>query len=189
MQPYYYDDRSSHLPNAQQPSYPAGGWMSGQSSQQYGIDPRMYSGATTQYTGNPYGTTMSAAYPIPTAQGSYTDPNALYPTTYPQQQQQPSWQPATSPTYDPYSVQHTSLNANPGSSPVFLYPPSHASSPTAYPGSFSAYPPQSTAYGTYPEDADDPPGQDPSGRSREWSQHFTMQGAPRERIAVACDRW
>ena len=209
MQPYYYyDDRSSHPPNGQQPAYPAGGWMNGQGgAQQYAMDPHMYSNAhaaaSTQYPGNPYGATMSAAYPTSAPQGSYPNPNAPYPggasaSAYSQHQHQQhtsQWQGATSTTsttYDPYSVQHTSLNANPGSAPVFLYPPSHAGSPTAYSGSFTSYPTHSTTSYPYPysEDTDDPPGgRDAAGRTREWSQHFTLQGTPRERIAIACDRW
>ncbi|KAI1788175.1 hypothetical protein LXA43DRAFT_1161692 [Ganoderma leucocontextum] len=190
MQPYYYDNRSSHPPNTLPSSYPADGWMDGLAAQQYGIDPRTYShsGAPTQYPGNPYGATMSTAYPTSMPQGSYTDPNTLYPSAYSHQQQRSQWQPTTpSSTHDPYSVQHTSLNANPGSAPVFLYPPSHAGPPTAYPGPLTTYPPHSTAY-PYPDDADDPSGRDASGRTRDWSQQFTMQGTPRERIAVACDR-
>ncbi|PIL25362.1 transcription factor [Ganoderma sinense ZZ0214-1] len=192
MQPYYYDDRS-HPPNGQQPSYTAGGWIDGRPAQQYAVDPRMYSdaraAASTQHPGNPYGTTMSAAYPTSLPQGSYPNPNAhaLYPgaRAYTQHPQTAQWhgQGTTASTHDPYSVQHTSLNANPGSAPVFLYPPSHTGSPTAYPGSSAAHP----AY-TYPDDTDDPPGRDAHSGAREWSQHFTLQGAPRERIAIACDR-
>lgn len=195
MQHNYYDDRTSNPPNTQPSSHQVVTWLDGLASQQYGMDPRLYPdpNAGGQYPASPHpgATASTSAYPstgypaasYPTATpGSYAAAPSPYPVeSHPPHSHHSPYPPAT---YDPYSVQHASLNAHPGSAPVFLYPPSNAGPPAAYTGSPSAY---ASTLPVYPDDSD-PTSSESSSRRREWSQHVTMAGAPRERIAVACDR-